>query len=938
MKHLRIVFLLTTLFIVNICLHAQTVNFRAPLDIDPNVKIGKLENGLTYYIRNNKKPENRVFLYLAINTGSTNENDDQQGLAHFTEHMAFNGTKNFKKNELIDVLEKMGIKFGAELNAHTAFNETVYKLQVPSDKSDLVDKGFLVLEDWAHNLSFDDAEIDKERGVITEEWRLGLGAEDRMSKIYLPILLKGSRYGERLPIGKIDIIKNFKHETLRQYYADWYRPDLMAVVVVGDIDVKAAEQKIKEHFAQMKNPAKERPSVDFDIPGNKEPLISITTDKEATNSNVQIFFKHNKEKETLINDYRTFLVNNLFTDMLNKRFQEIADKSDAPFIIGYSYYGDFLAKTKDAYTLTAAAKENQINKSLELLLKENERVRRFGFTQTELDRSKDEMQSMYQTMAKEADKTESSSFVREYVSNFLTGEPIPGMKNELKYLEAAFPTISLNEVNGLAKKFITQENIGIVVTAPLKDGVKVPTEAEVLNIVKSASTTDITAYVDKVSNVPLLETKPAGSKVVSAKENKEFGYTELTFANGVKAVLKSTDFKNDQILFSAYSPGGNSLFPDKDIMSAMFASTIVDESGIATFDKTELSKKLAGKIVSISPYISDIKEGFSGSVAPKDLETLLQLNYLYFKAPRKDTAAFNGFMSKIKSQLKYISSSPEMVYKDSTSKILSSNNPRVVFIPTQKQINSIDLDKIYAIYNDRFADASDFTYFFVGNFNIKEITPMLESYLGGLPAIKRNETWKNVEPKFPKGVTNVTIHKGIEPKSFVTIVMSDKFDWNYNNLLDFQVMMDILDIKLREKMREDKSGIYGLAAYAQQELYPEPKYTVTFKWGCSPDNVDSLSNIVFEEIARIQKEGPTKTDLDKVKENLSRDRETNIKKNEFWLSKLDRLYSENIALNSLKDYKKLVDAITIADIQNTAKKYLTGDHYVKVVLKPEDKK
>ncbi len=916
---------------------AQNIDFKSPLDIDPNVKIGKLENGLTYYIRKNHKPESRVYMYLAVNAGSVYENDDQQGLAHFTEHMAFNGTLHFKKNELVDALEKMGVKFGADLNAHTSFNETVYKLQIPTDKTGLVDKGCLILEDWAHSLSFEDAEIDKERGVVREEWRLGLGAQDRIRNKTFPILLKDSKYANRLPIGKIDIINNCEHKTLKQFYYDWYRPDLMAVVIVGDIDVNQAEKDIKEHFANLKNPVNERKVVDFDIPNNKEPLIAIANDKEATGSSVGIYFKHNKIKKTTIGDYRSDLVHELFTTMLNKRFQEIAQKASSPFLYAYSGYGDFLAKTRDAYQLGAGAKENMIDKTLQSLLAENQRVLKFGFTQTELDRAKDDMQRGYEEMEKESDKTESVSFVREYTSNFLTGEPIPGIKNELKYLLASFPTIKLEEFSQLAKEMITDDNICVTISAPDKEGVKVPTEAEVLAILKASKNVEVTAYVDKVSTSPLLENKPAGSKVVATKVNKEFGYTELTFGNGVKAVLMPTDYKNDEILISANSPGGTSLYPDKDIFSATLAAKIIDMSGIGKFDNTELEKKLSGKIVSISPYISTIKEGFRGSVAPKDFETLLQLTYLYFTDPRKDTASFNGFISKLKNQVIHARSNPQAVYYDTLNKIITQNDPRNVSLMDPKQVNRINLDEAYKIYKDRFADASDFTFFIVGSFKVDEITPMLVTYLGGLPNKSRKETWKDVEPHFPNGVVKITINKGIDPKSTVSIIMKDNFEWSYKNLVDFQVMMDVLNIELREKMREDESEIYGLQASSDQSLYPHALYTVTFRWGCDPKNVENLSNIAITYIKKMQANGPDKINLDKVKETLCRERETNMKKNQFWLGKLDNLYFNNLQLNSLEEYKKLVNAITSKEIQDFSNKYLTPNHYVQVVLKPEVK-
>ena len=940
MKKIRLILLLIVLFIANIYLHAQAVDINAPIDIDPNVKIGKLANGLTYYIRNNHKPENRVYMWLAVKTGSCNEDDNQQGLAHFTEHMGFEGSAHFNKKELVDYLEKIGVKFGADLNAETTFDKTVYKLQLPSDNKEIVDKGFFVLEDWAHNLAFNDSLIEKERNVITEEWRLGLGAQDRMRKQYLPVMLKGSRYAERLPIGKMDIVQKCKHETLKKYYHDWYRPDLIAVVIVGDIDVNLAEQKIKEHFDSMKNPDNERPSVDFDIPDNQDPLISICTDKEATNSVVQFYFKHAKLQQKLIKDYRKYLLYNLFTSMLNERFDEITQKPDSPFIYAGSGYGSFLAKTKDAYTLSSAAKENQINKTIETVIVENERVKKFGFTQTELDRAKDNFLSWYSTAEKEADKTESQSFVNEYIENFLSNEPIPGIKNELKYVKDMLPKITLTEIDKLIDKMITDENEAIVITAPDKDGIKVPKESEVLDIIKSAKAEDISIYIDKVSDSPLIEGSPTGSKIVSAKENKDFGYTELTFANGVKAVLKPTDFKNDEILFSAYSLGGTSLYPDKDICSATYASIVVNECGISKFDKTELGKKLSGKIVSVSPYITDLRQGFKGSVAPKDLETLLQLTYLYFKKPRKDNEAFQAFISNSKEQIKSMSANPQYVWIDTLSKIITMNSPRTVIpqIPSVKQLDKVNLDDAFNIYKDRFADAGDFKFFFTGNFKVDEIKPLLETYLGGLPSINRKETWKNVEPKFPDGITEVTVHKGVEPQSFVAIVMKEKFDWNYKNIIINRVMMEILQISLRERTRDEKSEVYAVQVNGEEEIFPEPSHTATFIWGCAPANTDELIALTFKEIKNLQKKGPSKTDLDKVKENLNRDRETEIKKNEYWLIKLENLYYEDVKLNTLDEYRKIVNSVTSEDIEKAAQKYLPAEHYVKVLLMPEAKK
>ncbi|MBP7497470.1 MAG: insulinase family protein [Bacteroidales bacterium] len=940
MKHKKFLLLgLLILFVLRTG-YSQQLDLNSKVEIDPKIKIGKLDNGLTYYIRQNHKPEKRVELRLAIKAGSINETDLQQGLAHFVEHMAFNGSKNFKKNELVDILEKMGIKFGAELNAYTSFNETVYMLTVPTDKPEILEKSFLVLEDWANNLSLEDKEIDKERGVITEEWRLGLGADDRMMKKYFPVLLKGSKYADRMPIGKIDVIKNFKYETLRSFYRDWYRPNLSAVIVVGDLEPTYAEEQIKKHFAGIKNPENQRPVETYIIPDNKEPLVAITTDPEATESGLSIFYKHPKLAENTIADYRKrYILLNLFTDMLNKRLQEIAEKPECPYIYAYGSYGDFLARDKDAYTLGVASKDNQMLEAFDVLLSENERVRRFGFTQTELERSKADLLSGFERAAKEADKTESSRFANEYIRHFLDNESIPGIENELKYTKSLLPGINIEEINKLASQLITDNNIGLAVTAPEKKDIIIPTEKQILDIIQKVKTKELTAYIDNVSNEPLIKSKPAGSKVISKKENKEFDYTELTFANGVKVILKSTDFKNDEILFSGYSLGGTSLYPDKDLLSASFAASIITDGGIGNFDKTQLDKKLAGKIVRINPYISDLREGFSGNASPKDFETLLQLTWLYFKEPRKDTTAYKAFISKTKNQLKFIGSSPQMVFIDTIMKIISSNSPRTITnLTLLKKMDQINLDVCYKIFKERFADGSDFNFFIVGNFKTDTLIPMLETYLGGLPSKKSRENWKNVEPKFPAGKNELTVYKGLEPQSMVAIAMKGKFEWSYKNIVVMNMLSSVLDIKLREKIREDKGGTYGLSVQFDTELYPEPSFTDFFFWGCSPKNTDKLSKIVFKEIKKIKKSGPEKVNVDKVKENLCREREVNFKKNNFWLSRLENYYFMNINLLSLEAYKDIVNSINADEIKKAANDYIPLDNLVRVVLKPEKKK
>ncbi|MCX6251639.1 MAG: insulinase family protein [Bacteroidetes bacterium] len=914
-----------------------SIDLTTPLAVDPNVKIGKLDNGMVYYIRQNHKPEKRVELRLVVNAGSVLENNDQQGLAHFMEHMNFNGTKTFPKNELIDFLQKTGVRFGADINAYTSFDETVYMVQIPTDDSALVEKGYQVIEDWAHNALLDDKEIDKERGVIVEEWRLGLGAEDRMMKKYLPVILKDSRYAERLPIGKVDIIENFKHEVLKSFYHDWYRPDLQAVIIVGDIDPAKVEARIKAHFSGIQNPGSEKPRTNYDLPDNKEPLIAINTDKEATGNNLLLFYKHPLKIEKTLGDYREALVAQLFTGMLNQRFNEISQKPESPYVYAGAQYGRFLARSKDAYILYAGPKESQIENALRTLLAENERVKQFGFTQTELDRQKEEMLSNYEKAAKEWDKTESLNLTDDYVQNYLSGDPIPGAQKEFKYVKTLIPDIKLEEINNLARTWITDEDMALSITAPEKENVKVPSIAQVEEIIKASKTNELKAYVDNFREEPLVSGDLKSGKILDKKENKVIGYTELTLSNGIKVALKSTAFKNDEIQFSGYSLGGYSYYPDPQFLSAHYAATIMDQSGAGHFDNIELQKKLKGKNLTINPYISDVKQGFTGNSTPKDMETLMQLVYLYITEPRKDTTQFKAFISQIENQVKFMKSNPLMTFFDTLYKCAYPNYQRMVIIPNVAQLEQIKLDDSYRIYKDRFADAGGFKFFMVGNFQIDSISPLIERYFGSLPSLNRNEKWVDKHPHFAPGITNTTIYKGADPQSMVGLVFSEPIEWNPKVLLELNMLKEIIDIKLIEVIREKLSGVYSPMVFLSTDHYPVTEYMLGIVFGCSPKNTDKLSKAVLNEIKKIRKHGPTDVDLKKAQETLIRARETDLEKNTFWLGKLESVYYDNTDPANILNFKERVNAITIEDLKNAANIYYTGDHYVRVVLKPEKK-
>ena len=932
----RSIFILLLSVIISGVLSGQIKDLNAPIPPDPNIKIGRLDNGLTYYIKYNKKPEQRIELRLAINAGSICENDGQLGLAHFCEHMCFNGTKNFPSNRIIDMLEEMGMKFGEEINAYTSFDQTVYMLKVPVDKAESVNRGFQVLEDWAHQVSLDDVEIDKERNVIIEEWRLGLGAEERMMQKYLPVLLKDSRYAERLPIGKVDILQTFPYDTLRSFYSTWYRPDLMAVVVVGDIDPGLAEEKVREYFGRIPAAVNPKPRREYPVPENEEPLISVVTDKEASGYNAQIMFKQPKSGQITYGDYRNSQIRSLYIGMLNKRFREQTMKPDAPFLYAGAGYGDFIGRSVDVYSLFAAAKENRLTESIEAIMAENEKVRQFGFTATELERQKMDVLTMYENGAKEADKVESGTYADEYIRNYLDKESIPGYQNEFELVKGFLPDITLEEVNQLGKKWTGGQNLIALITAQEKEGIIVPTEEQIAEILISARSKNVEAYVDEVTDSPLLAEAPAPSKVIKRTENKIFGFTELWFGNGVRMILKPTDFKNDEIVMTAFSPGGTSLYPDNDVMSASLASTIISQSGIGDYDFTSLQKKLSGNTAKLSPYINDLREGVSGSCTPKDLETMLQLNYLYFSGIRRDEDAYNSFISRMKNMIKPMRSVPRVIFQDTLSKIISMNSPRVISVPSDNQLEMVSLDRIMYIFRDRFADASDFTYLMVGNFKTEEVIPMLEKYIGGLPSISREETWKDLTPGFPGGITKVRVPENSEPQSQVAMVWKGDFKWKTDDRQGFAMLMSILEIRLRESMREDQGGVYGVSFDGSASRLPHPTYTISSQFGCKPENLEKLSQTVIDEMNKVRKEGPSETDLNKVKETMIRERETQVKENGFWLGYLQNHYINGNKILTLDEYKSLVNSMTVKKIKAIASRYLDTGNYVEVYLTPKE--
>jgi zinc protease len=916
---------------------AVNPEWNKPLPTDPTVKIGKLDNGLTYYIRTNKKPEKRAEINLIVNTGSMMEDADQLGLAHFTEHMCFNGTKNFKKQELVNYLERMGMRFGPDLNAYTSFDETVYLLQIPTDSAAIVKNAFQILEDWAHNVSFDSAEVEKERGVVIEEWRLGRGASQRMLNKQLPVIFKNSRYAERLPIGKKEILESFKHSTLTRFYRDWYRPDLMAVVAVGDFDAAQIEALIKEHFSRLQNPAKPRPREVYGVPDHKETLVSVATDAEAPMTIVQMFVKLPLRSEKLVANYRQRIVESLYNEMLSARLQELTQKPNPPFSFASSGKGRFV-RAKEVYFLGAFfVKDNDVTRALDVLAVESERVRKFGFAASELERQKTSLLRRMEQSFAEREKTESKSFAREYTNHFLQQEPILGIAAEYELYKQLLPTITLNEVNALKAMMQGEQNRVVIAQMPKKDSIRVPADQELRDALAAAVKREMTAYEDKASNEPLLEKEPSPVRVNTTNELASIGAVEWKFRNGIRVIAKPTDFKNDEIVFTSYSSGGLSLVSDAEYASARFAASIIDQSGLGKFDNIALGKRLTGTIANATPYISDYYEGVSGSCSPKDAETAFQLVHGYFTAPRRDSAAFVAFKQRIQSFLENRRNSPEAAFSDTVQVTVDNYHPRRKPL-SMNDIAAIDLEKAMAAYKDRFIDASDMTFIIVGAFTLDELRPLVEKYIGSLPITspRRQETWKDMGIRPPVGAVEKAVKRGSEPKSLVHLSLTGDFVWSTSENLALEALEQVMEIRLREVLREDMGGVYGVGVSGAGQRIPTQSYVFLVRFGCAPERVDELAKAVQLQMDTLKMKPIGEDYITKVKEIRRREHEIELKDNSYWMNGIQSALTNNGGVfTNITERKERTELITAQMVQQAAQKYFTTKNMVKVVLYPE---
>ena len=943
MKKIIVLFIFT--FINLTVLSAQsdglstTTILEKNIPVDPNVKIGTLSNGLTYYIRNNNKPEDKVELRLVVNAGSIMETERQLGLAHFMEHMNFNGTKNFEKNDLIDYLQSIGVKFGADLNAYTSFDETVYILPIPSDDPEKLEKGFQILEDWAHNTTLSEEAIDGERGVVLEELRLRLGAEERMQKVTLPKMMYGSKYADRLPIGTRENLENFTYDDIRDYFKTWYRPELIAVIAVGDLDITTMEAKIKMHFSNIEKAQIPVERKSYELPNHEETLIAIASDKEAAFSRVQVLYKDSFEapKTITVNDYRDRLVKNLFSTLINNRLDEIRNSADPPFVFGYSYYGGTFARTKNAYQSFAQTSPDGQMSGLKAILEENERIKRYGFQEGEFERAKKSLLARLEKQYNDRDKLESNRIVSQYIYHYLRNNPIPGIAWEYDITKRLLPSIKLEEIGMLINSFLHDDNRVIVLTGPEKEGVNLVTEKEVKNLLETIKTAEITPYKDEAVRSELIETMPIPGTILSSETNTNLDIVTLTLSNGAKVIYKKTDFKNDEVLFQAFSPGGTSLYSDEELHATAFANSGLSEAGIGGLSLTDMSKFMSGKIVRVSPRISSFSENFMGSSAPKDLEILFQIVHLYFTSLNKDKEAFNSFMTKQKSFLGNLMANPQFYFQDQLSQIKNEGNPRYTGFPTVEKMDAANYDLAYDKYQERFADAGDFQFYFVGNVDDENIREYATKYLASLPGINSEEIYVPTKFRRKDVYQRHIVKRGTDPKSNVNITWEEEIPYDSSTDMAVNALGEVLTIKLVEKLREEEGGVYGVRARGNLSKISFSNLSFSISFPCGPENVDKLITAALAEVEKIKKEGVSPKDMVKVKETYLVKRKEDLKTNRFWITNLVKADQEDRNLESMLNLEVKLDKLTSKDIQQVAQKYLDENYFLGILMPETDK-
>ena len=912
------------------------LNLSDPLPVGPQVLVGQLPNGLTYYIQNNKRPEKRLELRLVVKAGSVLEDEDQLGLAHVVEHMAFNGSTNFKKHELVSYLQSIGLKFGADLNAYTSFNETVYMLPIPTENPDNVKKGFLVLQDWAQGVSFNDADVDLERAIVLEELRLGKGVQDRMNKVLLPKIFSGSLYAKRLPIGTEDSIKGFSHAAIKRFYKDWYRPNLMAVVVVGDIEPAAAKTMVETYFGGLKNPDNARPRLYPLIAARSTSEALVVTDKEATGNSLLIQYPVQQVKADLtLGDYRQSLVESLFGAMLGQRMQELTQQASPPFVGGGSGVGRLVPGYR-TFSSSALLGRQGVGPAVDALVQENERARQFGFSAAELERSKKSLLRSVEQAQAEREKTDSVAYAAEYQRNFLEQESIPGIDNELAYTREMLPGIGLADVNGFAQTIIAEKAAKLVAyTGSDKPVSPTPTEPQLLAGVAQAEQLAVSARAEKAVATQLLSSLPAAGSIVAERHNAVLGTTELELSNGLKVVLKPTDFKNDEIFLGANRFGGQSLFGQADIYNAALASTVVNAMGLGEFAPSELQKMLAGKVLSVNAGLGGFNDYVSASSSIADLETMLQLLSLKFGPTRLDADLYQSLVSRMQDAAKNAMARPEAVFSDTLQTTLFNAHPRLQLTPRPENFSQLNLERMRSIYQERFASAKGMVFVMVGSFSVESVKPLVARYLASLPTPDITSTYNDLGIRPVTGVVKKVVRTGSEPKSQVSINFTGDAPYSEEEQLRLNAVVEVLNIKIIDVLREKLTLIYGGGMRGGLARTPYQHYQLTLTLPCAPENVDKVITAAMAEIQTMQEAGVDAADWAKVKQNWLTNHRKNLRENGFWAGRLQSAALHGTDAATVFDYEKQLEAITPEVLQAAAKRYFRRNNYVQLVQYPQ---
>ena len=907
----------------------------ARLPVDPTVRVGTLPNGMRYYVRRNAKPEQRAELRLVVNAGSILEDDDQRGLAHFLEHMAFNGTKSFAKNDIVKYLESIGVRFGADLNAQTGFDETIYILPVPTDSAGILEKSFRFLGDVATGIVFDSLEVVAERGVVLSEWRSGLGAGERLRDLQFPVIFRGSRYAQRLPIGLPAVIEHANPAPLKRFWRDWYRPDLMAVIAVGDADPARLEALIRRTFGPIPRRANARPRTVASVPTHDSTLVSIATDPELTSSSVGVLWKLPPTGTRTVGELRLLMMRRLYNSMLNQRFSELSQKPDAPFVGAGSGGGNFV-RGSDYYSLDAGAKEGQLLASLEVVLTEAERVHRHGFLQSELDRGRTNLLRSFERAYTERDKTPSASYVGEYIDNFLSGDGIPGIAYEYAAAKALLPAVTLAAVNALGNERSSAANRVVTVTLPKKDSLVPPTEAEVRSIFAKVAASTIRPWTETVAEGALVRTVPAPGRVVAEKRFDSISLVEWTLSNGVRVYVKSTDFNADQVLMTAWSPGGASLLPDSSVFRGAVTTAVIERGGVGEFSLIDLNKKLTGKVASASPVIGDLNEGLNGRASPKDLETLMQLIWLRMTAPRADSIALQTLLQQVDASLRNKDANPGAVFSDTVQVTLANGHPRVRPVSVE-MLKELDLAQMLAIYKDRFSDASDFSFLFVGNVDAATLKPLAEQWLASLPSTGRQETFRDVGPKLFSGRIDKTVRKGLAPQSQTALLLAGADVWSREQAYVLSSVGEVLEMRLNDRLREALGGTYSVGINTAFARRPRQEWQLVISYGSAPEKADTMFTAVLHELDSLRRVPPTAAEVERVREQQRRELEVARKQNGWWVGMLQGRLDNGDDVTTVFADDALIAGLTAEKLAAGARKFLDETNRARFVLLPEGK-